>query len=102
MIVDVQIGDKNYKAIVPDDAPEDTYAYGVLVGPPDFRWLPPHIDTRLHNELFNRQIITYKDVIQRAGEVQAALMAALKVDQQLIIQAYRDDVSVSVGGSSNA
>jgi len=91
MIVTIEREGKKYKVIVPDDADPKTWEYGVVVGPPDFSWLPPHIDARLHNELFNRNIIEYKDVISRVGEIQAALQSSLKIDQQLIIQAYREE-----------
>lgn len=90
MIVEIEEGGKKYKAVVPDNADRDTYKYGVIVGPPDFSWLPPHIDVRLHNELYNRGLITVADVMSRPQEVEAAIRSAVRVDVQTVIQSYRE------------
>lgn len=90
MIVEIEEGGKKYRVVVPDNAKVDTYKYGIRVGPPDFSWLPPHIDVRLHNELYNRGLITVADVMSRPQEVQAALQAAVRVDVQTVIQTFKE------------
>lgn len=79
--------------VVPDGAHERTWAAGVVLGPPDLSvlQLPEEVTTRLHNELFNRQIIRRSDARRARAEVVAALMAALRVDADRIIQAYEEN-----------
>jgi hypothetical protein len=62
------------------------------LGPPDVSGLglPEAILIKLHNELFNRSLITWLDVRQRPQEVQAALQAALKIDAGAIMGLYRE------------
>lgn len=92
MIVDIVKQDKKYKAIVPDGSDPSTWSYGVIVGPPDLSilGLPYDIEVRLHNELYVRGLIKYVDVRRDMRSVTGALMAALKVDTQLIAQAYEE------------
>jgi hypothetical protein len=70
---------------------EDEAQFGIELGPPDISslGLPEAISINLHNELFNRGLITWDDVKQRPGEVQAALQAALKVDAGMIMGLYK-------------
>lgn len=95
-VVDIQKQGRWYKAIVPDDAPESKWQYGIVVGPPALEQLglPPEIETRLHNELYVRGLIVLDDVLRRLPDVEAALRAALKVDAQAIQACY-------VGGSTS-
>lgn len=95
MIVDIEKGGKKYKAIVPDDAPQSTWQYGIIQGPPDISGLglPPSIEVRLHNELFVRGLITKKDLQRSTQDVQGALMAALSVDMQRIVLAYEEETN---------
>lgn len=92
MIVATVRAGKKCRVIVPDEASENTWQYGVLVGPPDLSelGLPEDIEVRLNNELFNRGLITKRDLRRRGAEVVAALQAALKVDAQRIIELYTD------------
>lgn len=77
---------------VPDAAPEATWAGGVIIGPPDLSELElsQEVTTRLHNELYNRGIIRRGDARARRPEVHAALMAALRVDSERIIQLFEE------------
>lgn len=91
MIVTTERNDgRKYKVQVPENATPETWKYGITIGPPDLSGLglPPAVTTRLHNELFNRGLITKNDVRKKANEVQGALQAALNVDVSLITQLY--------------
>lgn len=93
MIVNtVRQGNLKCRVIVPDGAAENTWRYGVLIGPPDLAQLglPSDVEVRLNNELFNRGLITKKDLRKRGHEITAALQAALKVDAQAIMFAYEE------------
>lgn len=89
MLVDIERDGKLYKAQVPNDAPKETWKYGVVVGPPDFEdVLPVELARRLHNELFARGLITHLDTIKRANDVSAAWQSALKYDVGQILASY--------------
>lgn len=90
MIRDVEVDGFKYRVVVPDDAPEETWQYGVRVGPPDLNMLglPLSIELRLNNELFNRRMFTAVDIRKRYAEVEASLRAALATDVQRILEAY--------------
>ena len=92
MIVDIVKNGRSYKVQVPNDAPAGLWPAGIIIGPPDLAGLslPPIIETRLHNELFARGLITERDIRKRMPELQAALMAALKVDVNTIMEAYQN------------
>lgn len=90
MIVNIERDGRKYKVQVPENAAPETWKYGIAIGPPDMSGLglPPAVTTRLHNELFNRGLITKNDVRKRTSDVQGALQAALNVDVSLITQLY--------------
>ena len=72
---------------------EHEAALGVVLGPPDVRevlpQLPDALALRLHDELFNRGLWSAAQLRGRAHEVQAALQAALRLDVQALLAAYR-------------
>jgi len=70
---------------------EDEAGKGIILGPPDISSLnlPEEIETVLHNELFNRGLITLKDVKQRSNELNSALKFALRVNLGKLIDLYR-------------
>lgn len=89
MLVSVERGGKSYKAIVPDDAPPEHWAYGIVIGPPDFEEVLPYdLAYRLHQELFVRGLITFEDVRHRNQELLAAWQSALKYDAGKIYEMY--------------
>lgn len=92
MIVSTEREGKKYKVVVPEGALEENWQYGVIVGPPDLSklGLPYELEVRLHNELFNRGLITIPDVRRNMQSLQGALQAALRVDVQTIVQAYEE------------
>jgi hypothetical protein len=64
---------------------------GINFGPPDIMdelEIPEPIATRLHNQLFNRGLLTLLDIQRKPAEVQAALQSALKLDAARIVTAY--------------
>lgn len=93
MLVDIEKLGKKYKVIVPDDSPSEMWVYGIPVGPPDLSslGLPPSIEVRLHNELYNRGLIQKIDVQRRMPELVAACMAAFKVDAQILAELYEEN-----------
>ena len=84
---------RHYKVLVPDGAPIDTWSRGIVIGPPDTDslGLSEEVSTRLHNELFNRGIITAADANTRRLDVQSALQYAMRVDAQSIINLYEEN-----------
>lgn len=90
MIVTIEKFRKKYRVIVPDGSPENTWQYGIVIGPPDLSGLdlPPALLVRLHNELFARGLITKNDAQKRIQDITGALMAALKTDAQTIQAIY--------------
>lgn len=89
MLVETIRGGKLYKAMVPDDAPPETWGFGMIVGPPDFEDLLPYeLAVRLHNELYVRGLITFEDVRHRNQELLAAWQSALKYDAGKIYEMY--------------
>lgn len=90
MIVDIERDGRKYKAQVPDNAPKHLWQAGIIIGPPDLSslGLPKPIETRLHNELWARNLITARDVKKRVQDVHGALQSALKVDAGTIVSLY--------------
>lgn len=64
----------------------------IVIGPPegvvDELDLPEPFATRLHNNLCDRGIFTYKDFSANGRAVQGALQDALTVDVQRLAEAY--------------
>lgn len=83
---------------IPANALDDEAPRGIPVGPPplDELDLPKDVQTRLHNQLVDRGILTAAD-IRRAGSAQIvnALQAALAVDAAKLTALF----SASAGGS---
>ena len=75
---------------LPDNAPDSHASKGIPIGPPSLSSLnlPVDIEVRLHNELFNRGILTAKDARRRQVEIFAALQSALRVDTTRIQNLY--------------
>lgn len=88
---------RRYERLIPDDAPLSHAKMGVPLGPPclDALGLSSEIQTRLHNQLHARGILTARDAEQRLNEVSAALMAALKVDAVHILDIYADRLAAA-------
>lgn len=81
---------RTFRVRVPDECPPENYHQGIRIGPPllsDLGW-PESIEIRLHNALHSRRIFTAKDVMGRPRDVQAAIMAACKLDMQRLQRIY--------------
>lgn len=74
--------------IPPDES--DHPERGIIVGPPSFDdvGLPPDLQRILHNQLFDRGIITKADLKNRNRDVFAALQATYRVDFTKVTEAY--------------
>jgi hypothetical protein len=81
---------RKYKSELPLEAPLSHASRGVRWGPPDLSplGLPPQIAVRLHNELFARNLFTYRDVRANMNEVVSAVMHTFAVDAQMIASIY--------------
>lgn len=81
---------RNWKVLLPENVPESEASRGIPVGPPSLQplSLPLDVEVRLHNELFARQLYTQADVTSRRQHVAGALMAALRVDVQRLVDLY--------------
>ena len=75
---------------LPEGVPDEQASEGIPRGPISLEplGLPLDFEIRLHNQLFHRGLLTATDVRKRRTEVQAALMAALKVDAGRILALY--------------
>lgn len=83
---------RRFQVLMPDDAPESHARYGVIVGPQvdlSFLKLPQEVATRIHNALFDRNILTYEDARSRLLEVRSAVQAALGSTVEAVIEAYQ-------------
>jgi hypothetical protein len=93
-VVDYEAPDgRKYKVLLPEGAPASHASRGVRLGPPDLSRLelPPALLVRLHNELFARNLFSYRDVKANMNEVVSAVTHTMKVDAQTIAAIYYDN-----------
>jgi len=83
---------RKWAVMLPDDAPDADAPMGLPVGPPslDSLDLPEEIEVRLHNALFDRGLLTARDVRARRREVLGALISALKLGVSRITALYQE------------
>lgn len=81
---------RKYKVLIPANAAQSMAKHGVRIGPPPLDELgyPDKIITKIHNELFDRGIITYKDVTDNMRDVVGAIQHAFAADAQTIATLY--------------
>lgn len=81
---------RKYKVLIPASAPLSHAKHGIRLGPPPLDELgyPDSVTTRIHNELFDRDMITYHDVQANLGAVVGAIQHAFSVDAQSVAQLY--------------
>ena len=80
---------RKYLVMLPNGL--DDIDAGTVIGPPDvvdLLDLPERMATKLHNELFNRKLFSYKDVSKRPGEMQGAIQKMLRLDVATLSTAY--------------
>ncbi len=83
---------RKWATSLPDDALDLDAALGIPLGPPSLEELklPLEIEVSLHNQLFARQIWTFRIAAKNKLNLQGALQAALKLDILKIIDVYRN------------
>ena len=81
--------------LIPDDAPDSHATLGIPVGPPSLKalGLPEEIETRLHNQLVARRILTAADAKARRSDVFGALQKALAVDTDRVVTCYNENAT---------
>ena len=82
---------RKYLSEIPVDMDDGQAHLGVILGPPDVvdrLALPEPLATRLHNELFRRELWNYKEIQKQPNALLGALQAALLTDVQRLTTAY--------------
>lgn len=82
---------RHWAVMLPDDAVVGSESMGLPLGPPSLEslGLPLEVEVRLHNQLFERGLLTERDVKARRLHVFGAVQAAFKVDVERIVQLYK-------------
>lgn len=97
---------RKFRVELPDNAGIEDAEFGVPVGPPpvvDILELPEPFATRLHNELHRREIWNEAVIRRNPGALIGAIQAAVRVDTQIIHQAYLDyDKEIAPDGAQEA
>lgn len=89
---------RKWRRWLPEKESEDRAYMGVPAGPVSLDkyaesvGMPEDIQTRLHNELFDREIFTKYDAVKRRNEVINAFTAVFKLDAQAIIDLFPSDI----------
>lgn len=80
---------RKYKVLIDSSMGDEL---SIIIGPPvdlvDELDLPEPFATRLHNNLCDRGIFTFKDLSVNNRAVQGALQEALSIDVQRLAEAY--------------
>ena len=91
-----------FKVKVPDDCPVEKYQYGIMIGPPpdlvDDLEIPEPFATRFHNQLYMRGILTYVEAVKHKLDIFSAWQAALSVDTEMILEAFKKEYSNARSG----
>lgn len=72
---------RHWVTLVPQGMEQEAHM-GVPVGPPSLEslGLPEEVSIRLHNQLFQRGLLTKNDLRGKSREIVAAIQAAYRVD----------------------
>lgn len=83
---------RKYKVALPVTAPDSAASYGTVLGPADIDalGLPEPYATKLHNELYARDIISATDAAARRNDIMSAFFAVFRLDTQRIVDLYLD------------
>lgn len=86
-----------FKVKVPDDCVIERYQYGIMIGPPpdlvDDLDIPEPFAIRFHNQLYMRGILTYVEAVKNKTSLFSAWQAALSVDTEMILEAFKKEYS---------
>lgn len=87
---------------LPQGARDSDAARGVPIGPPSLAslGLPKDVEIRLHNQLYQRGIITANDARRRINEIPSAIAAAYRVDTQAVLAIFQGIGAANVGSAS--
>lgn len=79
-----------HRVTLPSRANNDSAPRGILVGPPDLSTLrlPEDIEVKLSNELASRGLFQYSDISRHRDQAQAAILASIRLDVDLLMAAY--------------
>lgn len=93
---------RRWAAELPDGVPDSDAQVGVPIGPPSLAdlGLPLDIEVAIHNQLFDRGILTERDIQRRLNEVPSAIAAALRVDANRIAAIYHGIGAIHVGSAA--
>lgn len=84
---------RKYRVRLPDGVPDEDAEMGIPIGPSevvDKLGLPEPFATRLHNMFFDYQLWDIKEVRKKPKILFHLLQRALKVDVQLLMDAFRE------------
>ena len=82
---------RKFRVRLPDEAGDDQSHLGIPVGPPDNLdnlGLPKDMTTRLHNRLFDMELLTMKDVRRNPQMLFGAMQHAYQSDVQKLQELY--------------
>lgn len=81
---------RKWRVWLPDGVPDREAHMGLPIGPPDISELdlPEDISVRLHNELFDRELFTSRDVRARRQDLVSAVISAFKFSAERIQEIY--------------
>jgi hypothetical protein len=88
---------RNFRVMLPDDAPDDEAPMGIPIGPPDVvdhLGLPEPLATRLHNLLHERGLFDVRTLRKRGNVLQGVWQTALRVDVNRLHQAFLESEKV--------
>lgn len=85
-VTELVIDGRKYKALA--DKSQNAIPLGPPEGLVDDLGLPEPFATTLHNVLYARGILSYRDVVAKPRELQGALQEALSLDVQKLTEAY--------------
>lgn len=76
---------------LPEGVPDSKAKTGVPLGPPSFAslGLPLDVEIRLHNQLYERGILSETDARRHLPDIHSALMFALRVDAHRVLSIYQ-------------
>ncbi len=89
---------RNFRTLLPDDAPDSEANMGIPIGPPDvvdYLGLPEPLATRLHNILHERGLFDVKTLQKNDTAIVGAWQAALRVDANRLYQAFVESEKVT-------
>ena len=95
---------RRFLANLPFGVPDSQAQNGIPLGPPSLSslGLPLDAEVRLHNELFERGILTEQDARRRINDVAAAIRAAFRTDVHRILAVYQGGGTVNEKEHSGA